>query len=180
MRPISWGALFGGVTISLAFQLLMTLLAIGLGLNFLGGQNSGSDANAIGLGAGLWWGIVYLAIGGAFGGILNVVGRSVSAAGNALQPMVTQVANTSGISPGNLDAQAQELLKPSNGTKLSAEQARVQLAGDLKTYLAGGSNTTQARTDIVNLMSSQLASLRNRPHSGWTNGRRNSIRQRIR
>jgi hypothetical protein len=39
MRPISWGALFGGVMISLAFQLLMSILAIGLGLNFLGHHN---------------------------------------------------------------------------------------------------------------------------------------------
>jgi hypothetical protein len=96
------------------------------------------------------------AVGGALGGVLNVVGKSVSAAGNALQPMVAQVANTSGISPGNLDAQAQQLLKPSNGTKLSPEQARAQLTADLKTFLAGGSNAAQARTDIVNLMSSQL------------------------
>jgi hypothetical protein len=200
MRPISWGALFGGVMISLAFQLLMTILAIGLGLNFLGGQNGGgSNPNAIGLGAGLWWGIVYLvslvfggyfaarmsgmggvgdgimhgiltwafgllvtfyllttAIGGALGGVLNVVGKSVSAAGSALQPMVAQVANTSGISSGNLDAQAQELLKRSSAPKLSPEQARSQLAGDLKTFLAGGADAAQARTDIVNLMSSQL------------------------
>jgi hypothetical protein len=199
LRPISWGSLFGGVMISLAFQLLLTILAIGIGLSFVGGQNGANgNANTIGLGAGLWWGIVYLislliggyfaarlsgmagigdgvmhgiltwafgllvtfylistAVGGILGGVLGVVGKSISAAGTALQPMAAQVANTSGISTGNLDEQVNELLKQPNG-KVSPQQARTELARDLKAYLSGGPNAAQARTRIVALMSSQL------------------------
>lgn len=77
LRPVSWGALFGGLMVSLAFQLVLDLLAIGVGLSFVsGGQGAGSAANAgsIGLGAGLWWGIVYLIsifIGGLFAARLS-------------------------------------------------------------------------------------------------------------
>ncbi|HJU12719.1 MAG TPA: hypothetical protein VJ728_17675 [Candidatus Binataceae bacterium] len=196
LRPISWGALFGGVMVSLAFQLLLTILAIGIGLSFV--RPATANPNEAGLGAGIWWGIVYLvsliiggyfaarlsgmagigdgimhgiltwafgllvtfyllttAIGSILGGVLGVVGKSISAAGTALKPVVSEVANTSGISSGDLNAQVDKLLN-TNGTKLNPQQARDQLATDLKNYLAGGSNAGQARADIVNIMSSQL------------------------
>ncbi|MGH7906535.1 MAG: hypothetical protein ACREP6_07880 [Candidatus Binataceae bacterium] len=62
MRPISWGALFGGTVISLAFQLLLAILAVGVGVleatTATGG--GGGDPASLGLAAGLWLGLVYL------------------------------------------------------------------------------------------------------------------------
>lgn len=67
-RRISWSAIFGGVVIIVALQLLFSLLgaAIGLGtVHISNGQTT--DAHALGLGAALWWVVtscLALAIGG--------------------------------------------------------------------------------------------------------------------
>lgn len=67
-RRISWAAVFGGVILVVAVQLLLSLLGAGIGLGTVN-VNAGTtpDASSIGLGAGLWWlvsSIVALAFGG--------------------------------------------------------------------------------------------------------------------
>ena len=67
-RRISWGAIFGGVILVVAVQLLLSLLGAGIGLDTVN-TNAGTTPNAssLGIGAGAWW-IVSSTIALAFGG----------------------------------------------------------------------------------------------------------------
>jgi hypothetical protein len=67
-RRISWAAIFGGVIMVVAIQLLLSLLGAGIGLNTVD-TNGGSTpaASSLGMAAGLWWVVsscVALAAGG--------------------------------------------------------------------------------------------------------------------
>lgn len=55
-RRISWAAIFGGVILVVAVELLLGLLGAGIGLGTVN-VNAGStpDASSLGMGAGLWW-----------------------------------------------------------------------------------------------------------------------------
>lgn len=55
-RRISWGAIFGGIIVALALQLLFSTLGAGVGLGTVN-TNGGStpDLSSIGIGAGVWW-----------------------------------------------------------------------------------------------------------------------------
>jgi hypothetical protein len=55
-RRISWAAIFGGVILVVAVQLLLSLLGAGFGLGTVD-TNAGSTptATTLGIGAGLWW-----------------------------------------------------------------------------------------------------------------------------
>ncbi len=55
-RRISWSAIFGGVVLVMAIQVLLSLLGAGIGLNTVN-VNAGStpDASSFGIGAGVWW-----------------------------------------------------------------------------------------------------------------------------
>lgn len=67
-RRISWAAIFGGVVLVIACQLLWSLLGAGIGLDTVN-TNAGTTprAGSIGLGAGTWW-IISSVISLAFGG----------------------------------------------------------------------------------------------------------------
>ena len=67
-RRISWGAIFGGVILVVALQLLLSLLGAGIGLDTVN-TNAGTtpDASSLGIGAGAWW-VVSSIIALAFGG----------------------------------------------------------------------------------------------------------------
>lgn len=67
-RRISWAAIFGGVILVVAVQLLLGLLGAGIGLGTVN-TNAGTtpDASSLGIGAGIWWvfsSIVALGFGG--------------------------------------------------------------------------------------------------------------------
>lgn len=55
-QRISWAAIFGGVTLVVAVQLLLSLLGAGIGLGTVN-TNLGSTptASSLGIGAGVWW-----------------------------------------------------------------------------------------------------------------------------
>ena len=55
-KRIAWGALFGGVIIAVAVQLLLTLLGAAIGLGTVN-VNAGTtpSGSSFGIGAGLWW-----------------------------------------------------------------------------------------------------------------------------
>jgi hypothetical protein len=60
-RRISWGAIFAGVIVVLAVQLLLSMLGLGIGLSFVNpAEGNSANAGSIGLGAGIWWGVSYL------------------------------------------------------------------------------------------------------------------------
>ena len=67
-RRISWGAIFGGVILVVAVQLLLSLLGAGIGLDQVN-TNAGTTPNgsSLGIGAGAWW-IISSIIALAFGG----------------------------------------------------------------------------------------------------------------
>jgi hypothetical protein len=61
-RRISWGAVFAGVVMVLAIQILLSMLGLGIGLSTVDpAHTSGTpSASSLGVGAGLWWGLSYL------------------------------------------------------------------------------------------------------------------------
>jgi hypothetical protein len=68
-RQISWGAVFAGVAMVLAVQILLSMLGLGIGFSTVDpAQNGGTpSASSLSIGAGLWWGASYflaLVIGG--------------------------------------------------------------------------------------------------------------------
>ena len=67
-RRISWAAIFGGVILVVAVQLLLSMLGAGIGLGTVN-VNAGSTPNAssLGMSAGLWW-LISSVISLAFGG----------------------------------------------------------------------------------------------------------------
>lgn len=60
-RRISWGAIFAGVVVALATQLLLSMLGLGVGLSLVSpAQGNSPEAGNFGIGAGIWWGVSYL------------------------------------------------------------------------------------------------------------------------
>src|ERR1700733_11153367 len=55
-RRISWAAIFGGVILVIAVQLLLSMLGVGIGLGTVN-VNAGTTphASSLGIGAGVWW-----------------------------------------------------------------------------------------------------------------------------
>lgn len=72
-RRISWGAIFAGVAVALAVQLLLSMLGIGIGAaGFDPAQ--GDSPTAWSIGAGVWWvitGLIALFVGGWVAGHLS-------------------------------------------------------------------------------------------------------------
>lgn len=70
-RRISWAAIFGGVILVLAIQMLLGLLGAGIGLGTVN-TNAGStpDATSFGMGAAIWW-VVSSIISLGFGGYVS-------------------------------------------------------------------------------------------------------------
>jgi hypothetical protein len=62
-RRISWGAIFAGVVLVLAVQLLLSLFGLGVGLTTVDpvqGANGMPTASSLGIGAGIWWTVSYI------------------------------------------------------------------------------------------------------------------------
>ena len=70
-RRISWSAIFGGVILVVAVQLLLSMLGAGIGLGTVN-TNAGTtpDASTLGVGAGVWW-VVSSFLALAFGGYVS-------------------------------------------------------------------------------------------------------------
>lgn len=56
-RRVSWGAVFGGVVLALAVNILLSLLGIGIGLTTVDPVQPGGSpaASSLGIGAAIWW-----------------------------------------------------------------------------------------------------------------------------
>ncbi len=70
-RRISWAAVFGGVILVVAVQLLLSLLGAGIGLGTVN-TNAGTtpDAGSVGINAGIWW-VVSSVVALMFGGYVS-------------------------------------------------------------------------------------------------------------
>ncbi|MEX1015366.1 MAG: hypothetical protein WDZ31_01375 [Phycisphaeraceae bacterium] len=72
-RRVSWGAIFAGVLVALAIQLLLSVLGIGIGAAAFDPGAPG-DPTAWSIGAGVWWvitGLIALFVGGWVAGHLS-------------------------------------------------------------------------------------------------------------
>jgi len=70
-RRISWGALFGGVVLVIAVQLLLSLLGAGIGLGTVDATaGTTPNASSLGMGAGVWW-IITSIVALGFGGYVS-------------------------------------------------------------------------------------------------------------
>jgi len=54
-RRISWAAIFGGVILVVAIQLLLSLLGAGIGLGTVNTNLGSTPTASLGIGAGVWW-----------------------------------------------------------------------------------------------------------------------------
>jgi hypothetical protein len=83
LNRISWGAVFGGVAIALATQLILNLLGIGIGASsFDPASTTNPSASAFSTGAAIWWalsGIIAALAGGYAAGRLS--GQPTQASG---------------------------------------------------------------------------------------------------
>jgi hypothetical protein len=74
INRISWGAVFAGVALALATQLILNLLGLGIGAStFNPASGSNPSASTFSIGAGLWWllsGIISALVGGYTAGRL--------------------------------------------------------------------------------------------------------------
>jgi hypothetical protein len=62
-RHVSWGAVFAGVMIVLAVQLLLSMLGLGIGLSTVNPSEGGTpNVDSLGIGAAVWWVISYLLV----------------------------------------------------------------------------------------------------------------------
>lgn len=74
INQVSWGAVFAGVVVSLALQLILNLLGVGVGastIDPLAGDNP--SAKSFSIGAGVWWtvsGVIAAFVGGHVAGRL--------------------------------------------------------------------------------------------------------------
>ncbi|HEX5044121.1 MAG TPA: hypothetical protein VFV75_14530, partial [Candidatus Polarisedimenticolaceae bacterium] len=76
---VSWGALFAGVVVALATQLLLAALGMAIGFTAL---DPGDRGSAFGVGAGIWWllsGLIALFLGGWTAGRLANPTRKLDA-----------------------------------------------------------------------------------------------------
>ncbi|HJU17450.1 MAG TPA: hypothetical protein VJ770_13405 [Stellaceae bacterium] len=96
------------------------------------------------------------AVGGIIGGAAGVVGGAVSAAGQALKAAVPEAAQAVGLSTGQIQQRAGELLQPTDPSRMNNEQAAAQLARDAATYLAGGKDAQRARNQIIGIIAARL------------------------
>src|SRR5260370_24031052 len=84
-RRISWGAIFAGVIVVLAVQLLLSMLGLGIGLSFVNpAEGNSPNPGSIGLGAGIWWGVSYLIALFAGGYVAGTLAGSLLAWAGAL------------------------------------------------------------------------------------------------
>src|SRR5438874_8266498 len=74
VRRVSWGAVFGGVVVGLAIQLLLALFGIAIGASIVSAWQSETAGKGISIGAGIWFlisGIVAAYIGACVAAYLS-------------------------------------------------------------------------------------------------------------
>src|SRR2546421_10345994 len=55
LKGISWGAIFAGVVIALAVQIVLSLLGIGIGASTIDPLNQQNPGKGLGIGAAVWF-----------------------------------------------------------------------------------------------------------------------------
>jgi hypothetical protein len=95
-------------------------------------------------------------VGSIIGGAFNVVGNTISGLGQSVAEAVPQAADAAGISPEQIQEQAEELLRPEQPGALSAEQARSELLDALRQMATGSEQeATEARNRAATVIAQQ-------------------------
>jgi hypothetical protein len=93
-QRLSWGAVIGGIVVSLVVQFFLSLLGLGIGVATIDPQGQSPEAGTITLAAGIWWaaaGVVAAAAGGWIAGRMSAALRP---ADGALHGFITWSATT--------------------------------------------------------------------------------------
>jgi len=89
-RRVSWGAVFAGVVMVLAIQLLLSMLGLGIGLSTISPASGDTpNASSLGIGAGVWWAITYLVALFAGGYVTARLAAAVAPLDGALHGLLT-------------------------------------------------------------------------------------------
>ncbi len=160
-QRISWAAIFGGATLVVAVQLLLSLLGAGIGLGTVN-TNLGSTptASSLGIGAGVWWVVsscVALGLGGylaawlagieiRFDGVLHgLITWGIA----ALLTIYLLTSAIGGIIGGGFSALGGIASTAGSGVKEAAKpiaEAAGELSGDVAAASAGISPADQSRS----------------------------------
>ena len=95
------------------------------------------------------------AIGSVIGGAFNVVGNAVSGVSQTVADAVPAVAGATGITPEQIQQQAQNLLRPAGAADQSPEAAQRELVSLVPQILRGGQGADQAQQRAVQIISQQ-------------------------
>ena len=55
VKRVSWPAIFSGVVLVLAVEVLLNMLGAGVGLGLVNANGGAPEASRFGIGAGIWW-----------------------------------------------------------------------------------------------------------------------------
>jgi hypothetical protein len=92
-------------------------------------------------------------VGNLVGGAFNVVGNAVSTLGQGVAQAVPPALEASGVSPEQIQQQADELLRPEQPGQLNADQARRELTDALRQMATGSEQeAAQARQGATELI----------------------------
>ena len=95
-------------------------------------------------------------VGSMVGGAFNVVGNTLSTLGQGVAEAVPQALDAAGVSPEQIQQEAEQLLRPEQPGQLSAEQARTELMGALRQMVTGSEQeAAQARERLEPLIAQQ-------------------------
>ena len=95
-------------------------------------------------------------VGSMVGGAFNVVGNTLSTLGQGVAEAVPQALDAAGVSPEQIQQEAEQLLRPEQPGQLSAEQARTELMGALRQMVTGSEQeAAQAREQAGTIIAQQ-------------------------
>jgi hypothetical protein len=97
-------------------------------------------------------------VGSIIGGAFNVVGNTLSTVGQGVAEAVPEALDVAGMSPEQIQRQAEELLRPAQPGQLSADQARGELVDALRQMVTGSEQeAAQARERATALIAQRAA-----------------------
>jgi len=163
---LSWPAIFAGVVIAIAVQLVLALLGTGIGFSLVDPvQGTTPSAGGFGIGAGIYWSVtviltLYLvtsAVGGIIGGAFRTVGAVASAAGQGVGATAPTLAKAAGVDSDDLQDQASAYLEaaPADPAAMTPQEAQKEIAKQLPALAEGGPDGQQAEDRIVTIVAAQ-------------------------
>jgi hypothetical protein len=147
-----------------AWWVISNLIALVIG-GYVAARLSGMPVRGDGIIHGvLTWAVtllitIYLlttSVGSIVGGAFNVLGNTVSGVGQSMAEAAPEVADAAGISPEQIQEQAEQLLRREQPGSMSPEQARSELVDALRQMVTGSEQeAAQARERAATIIAQQ-------------------------